>query len=94
MWGGHLILCPPPFKTWGGRVPLSPPNDAHAILAWRTCVYSGELGLRESFAIASSEMRIDVTANIKVLQTVININSSAPFFQGVSKIFKIFNLKA
>ena len=30
--GGHLILCPPPEKTWGGHVPPSPPPRicAHA----------------------------------------------------------------
>ena len=25
-WGGHLILCPPPSKSWGGRVPPVPPG--------------------------------------------------------------------
>ena len=64
------------------------------ILAWCACVCSAELGLRASFAIASSKMRIDVTANIKIVQTVINItlfrylNSSEPFFQGSSKFSK------
>ena len=30
-WGGHLILCPPPSKSWGGRVPPVPPGiSAHA----------------------------------------------------------------
>ena len=29
--GVHLILCPPPFKTWGGRVPLSP-HEAHVLI--------------------------------------------------------------
>ena len=25
-WGGHLILCPPPAKSWGGQDPPVPPG--------------------------------------------------------------------
>ena len=53
-WGGHLILCPPPSKSWGGTCPPRPPRDFRP---WSIKNYSTESGyfsiilLLESYSI-------------------------------------------